>query len=419
MPDVKDPMLEPIPPAPALLGSWRDALVQIHARSTDLHIAQAKMEQAAGTSRSALAQALPKLSTSGTFTHLFTLPDPNVSGVPANQFIGTLDLRQPLLNLPSWNNVGTAKELQRSAEYTQKDIQRQLLAVVAQNAVAVITSERIAESNRVSLASALSTADLTRRRAALGASNAVDVLRAEQEVATSRAQLVAGDETVLRSREALGVALGYTGQWGVSPNVRVEELEQTAFGFCRPVPSVESRADVRAAVKSLDAAKKDRTTADYTFVPTVDLVSQLGYYSFQFRSPSLDHLSWYAGATATWLLFDGGDRYGQRRQKEALRTIAQETLTQTQRKATLEAIQAERNILVARATLEVASSARDIAKESARLSRVAFMNGSGTSFDLVDSAKRLREAEIDLLNKQFGVFQAEIAAFLAKADCSI
>ena len=63
--------------------------------------------------------------------------------------------------------------------------------------------------------------------------------------------------------------------------------------------------------------------------------------------------------------------------------------------------------------------ARDIAKERARLSRIAFVNGSGTSFDLVDSAKQLREAEIDLLNQQFAVFRAEIAAFLAKSDCSI
>jgi len=419
MPDIKDPMLEPVPPAPSLLGSWQDALKQIRARSTTLHRAQAQIEQAEGVSRSAVAQAAPTLSTTGTGTHLFTLPNPNPYGVPSNQFVGTLDFKAHVFNPYVWSGISTARENARAAALSEKDVQRTLLATIAQDAVAGITNERIVESNRVSLASALSTADLTKRRAALGAANAVDVLRAEGDVATARALIVSGDETLRITREALGADLGYTGQWGVSPNIRVEDLQRTAAQICRLVPTTDSRADVRAAAKSVDAAKQDRKTADYLYSPTVDLTSQAGYFSFPFRSPSLDHWAWGGGISATWVIFDGGDRYGQRRQKEAAVRIAQETLTQTQRAAALQALQAERGILVARATLDVSARARDVAKEQARLSRLAFVNGSGTSFDLVDSAKRLREAEIDLLNKQFGVFQAEIAAFLAKSDCSI
>jgi hypothetical protein len=37
----------------------------------------------------------------------------------------------------------------------------------------------------------------------------------------------------------------------------------------------------------------------------------------------------------------------------------------------------------------------------------------------VDSARALREAEIDLLIRQFQVFQARLTAFLSKANCSI
>jgi outer membrane protein TolC len=247
----------------------------------------------------------------------------------------------------------------------------------------------------------------------------VDVLRAEQEVATSRAQLVAGDEAVRQARETLGLALGVTGQYGVAADVNLDDLGRTARQLCREVPTVDTRADILVAKKAVEAAKRDRTTVDYTFLPTVNLLSSLAYSSTVIRSPNFEHVFWTVGAQAKWNIFDGGDRYGQQRQKEAAQTIAQETLIQAHRQAETEAIQTERNILVSQATLEVATGARDIAKESARLSRVAFLNGSGTSFDLVDSAKRLREAEIDLLNKEFGVFQAKIAAFLAKADCSI
>jgi len=247
----------------------------------------------------------------------------------------------------------------------------------------------------------------------------LDVLRIEQDVSNARAQVVAGDETLRQAREKLGASLGYTGQWGIAPTIQISDLVRTAAQICKPIPTIESRADVRAAAKSLDAAKSDRKTIDYLFIPTVEANAQGGYYSFKFRSPSTDHWAFFAGATATWALYDGGDRYGQRRQKEALEVIAREQLTQTRRDAELETIRAERAILVARSRLEVSTKTRDIAKEQARLSGIAFMNGSGTSLELVDSTSKHRAAEIDLLVKEFGVFQAELAAFLAKAECSI
>src|SRR5436190_1750684 len=72
MPDIKDPMLVPVPPAPNVLMSWKDALRQIRTRSTELHIARAQVNQKAGAETSAFAQAMPKLSTTGTGTHVFT-----------------------------------------------------------------------------------------------------------------------------------------------------------------------------------------------------------------------------------------------------------------------------------------------------------------------------------------------------------
>jgi outer membrane protein TolC len=419
MPDVKDPMLEPVPPAPDMVSTWRDALRLIHARSTELHTAQAKVLQAEGASRSALAPTLPRLSTTGAVTHNFTLPDPNPYGLPANQFVGSLDFKQSILNMAAWNNVGAKGELEEAAALGEKDVERTLIASVATAAAEVITNERIAESSRVSLASTLSAANLTKRRAALGAANSLDVLRIEQDVSNARAQVVAGDEALRQSRESLGSALGYTGQWGIAPNIQIADLVRTAVQICKPIQTIERRADVRAAAKSLDAAKKDRNTVDYTFVPTVDATAQGGYFSFPFRSPSLAHWALYAGATATWVIFDGGDRYGQRRQAQAAESIAREQLIQTRRIAELQTIRADRAILVARARLDVSTKTRDIAKEQARLSGIAFMNGSGTSLELVDSTSKHRAAEIDLLVKEFGVFQAELAAFLAKAECSI
>ena len=440
MPNVQDRMLEPVPPPANLLGSWRDALRFVHQRSTALHISRAQIDQANAQTRRALALALPRLTGTATVNRALLFGEgvvgatqvPSATGGaptivtrtgpipdPATTLNGALTVTQPLINFGAWYGVGTAKEREHVQEFSAQDTERRLLATVAQAAVSVITASRVAESSRVSLGSALSTLDLTKRRAALGAASAVDVLRAQQEVAQSRAAVVSNDEALRQTGEALGAALGDTASWGVSPEVHVEDLERTASQICRPLESIDTRADIRSAAKVLEAARRDRTAVDYTFAPTVDLSSTLGYVSARNRSPNGEHVAWSVGANLIWPLYDGGDRYGARRQTEAAAAIASETLTQKKRDATVQLTQADRAIAVAQANLEVSTTARDLARESSRLSRIAFVNGSGTSFDLVDSARRLREAEIDLLIKEFGVLQARLTAYLGRANCSI
>lgn len=428
-PDVKDPMLEPVPPAPNVLASWKDALRLVRQRSTALRISQAGVEQAKGLTERTQSASMPKLTGNANLNHHFLHgigTNFTAAGVQQNVSIptpdttlnGSLDLRQPLLNFGAWYSIGTAREREHVAELSLEDTQRQLLGTVAQSAVGVVTAGRVAEVSRVSLASALSTLDLTKRRAQLGAASAVDVLRAAQEVAQSRAQIVSADESLIRAREALGAALGDTIGWGVSADIRVEDLERTAGEVCRPIESLEARADIRSAAKAVDAAVRDQKSVDFTYVPTLDLVSSLGYTSLSARSPNNEHLTWTIGGQLVWPLYDGGDRYGLKRYNEAAVAIAREQLTQQKRTLVLQVLQADRAIAVAQATLEVSRSSRDLAKESARLSRLAFVNGSGTSFDLVDSARKLREAEIDLLIKDFQVFQARLTAFLARANCA-
>lgn len=430
LPAIQDPMLVPVPAAANQLGSWRQAIELVRARATSLRISHAQVEQAEGASQQAWATALPKLTGNANLTRYLLLgtgtnfgpkgivPNDTIPD-PATRFNASVGFDQPLVALSSWYSIRTAKERIRAAELGEKDAQRISLAGVAQAAVAEVTASRVAESSRVSLAGALSTLDLTKRRAQLGAATAVDVLRADQEVAQSRAQVVSADESLRQAREALGAALGDPRAWAVSPDIQVDDLARTAAQVCRPVDNVETRADILAAQKTLDAAKRDRNQVDYSYVPTVDLVSTLGYQSTLIGSANGKHVNWTAGATLVWPLFDGGDRLGQARIRDAEAETARQQLIQQKRNLAIQVVQADRAVIVAQANVQVAIQNRDIARESARLSRLAFINGSGTSFDLVDSARRLREAEINLLVQDFGVFQAKIAAYLARANCAI
>jgi outer membrane protein TolC len=205
----------------------------------------------------------------------------------------------------------------------------------------------------------------------------------------------------------------------VAPDIRVEDLSRTANEVCKTVEGVDTRADVLAASRTLEAAKRDRQAVTYTYFPTLDLTSSLSYTNATLISPNGEHVNWSVAGILVWPIYDGGIRYGLRKINEGAVTIANEQLVQKKRDATLQIVQADRSIVVAEANVQVATTARDVARESARLARLAFVNGSGTSFDLVDNTRRLREAEIDLLIREFRVFQARLTAYLARANCSI
>jgi outer membrane protein TolC len=299
------------------------------------------------------------------------------------------------------------------------ETERLEVATVANAIVAVVTAERLAEVSRVSLQSALSTLDLNRRRAELGASSTVDVLRSEQEVSITRSQVVTANEGVLRAREALGLALGSTDGWGIAPDIRLDSLATDAKASCTQERDVRTRPDVRAADANARLAERDAKAPSYDFWPTIDAVSTVAYNSIDENTANREHVTWTIGAVLTWPIYDGGARYATRAARSAQAVVAREQLTDLQRRASVEVTQAYRGVTTAEHNLAIARKTRDISFETARLARVAFLNGSGTSFDLVDTARQLREAELDLAIQEFEVLRARITALLALATCRV
>jgi outer membrane protein TolC len=431
LPQVDDPMLAPPPPAPHVLGTWQEALATLRRDSTSLKTAQARIEQARAQARVALSSALPTLRGSASVTqHLLrgeSGPFVNQAGMvgqsrtipdPSFQWNASLGLDVPLLATEAWYRHGTAKDVIESSMLDAKEVERQQVALAAAAIIDVVTTERLAEVSRVSLASALSTLNLTKRRAELGAASTVDVLRVEQEVSDSRAQVVTSHETLLRARETLGNALGSAEPWGVTPQIQLDNLAADARTSCTVETSVDQRPDVRAASAAVGIAERDVKAVDYGFVPTINAQSALTYWSP--RSPiNNEHVTWTIGAVLNWNIYDGGVRTGNRGVFRANLELSRQQLTDARRRAQIEVSQAMRGVEVANANLAVSTRSREIATETARLTQVAYLNGTGTSFDLVDSARRLRAAEIDLAIKEFQVLQAKITALLALATCRV
>ncbi len=425
MPDVSDPLLEPPPPPAHVLASWQQGVQLVRDQSVTIRVARANILRAQADVKIALAPALPQLAGSGSVNrYLLRGEVPNGAGgtikipVPPTIWNAGVTLTVPLFRPAAWYDYGSAKDNVDANRLSTQETERQVVALVADRIVGVVTAERLAEVSRSSLRAALSTVDLTKRRAALGASNTLDVLRVESEASLSRSQVVSTTESLILAREALGSALGSSESWDVTPDIRLDSLAAEAQRNCHLETDLQDRSDIRAANATLGVAERNVKAVDYRYLPTVDAQSTFSVQDPRFPQTNR-HENWTVSGVLTWEIYDGGLRGGQRTAARAEADVARADLFETRRSARLQVRQTLRNVQVAEANLAVSAKTREIDAETARLSKISFLNGSGTSFDLVLTESALRVAEADLAVKEFNVTEAKIAAILAMSTCQL
>jgi outer membrane protein, multidrug efflux system len=429
--EVNDPLLTPVPPAQQRINSWKEAMSLATARTVDLRNALINIRRAEASSQIALAGVLPTLTGNASVnqTILRTITQPltgntEVQSFPANArtYTGSLTLNVPIIAPQAWYAIGTADRSIEISKMSYADQRRQLVALLASSMVNVITSERVADLNRIGLRNALERLKLTQRRVELGAASKLDLVRIQQDAAVASAQIVTANESLIQARESLGLGLGFNHPVGVSPNVSLKTITQDALSMCHATESIDYRPDVMAANKQIELAERKVTDVNLGFLPTVSLQSTYSVSAQPFVNTLVDKTigvqSWSVAGVLRWNIYDGGVRYGSLKDTRAQVEQARLTYENVRRQVNIEAARAKRSITVADKSLTISTKARDLAKEADRLARLNFELGVGTTLDLVDAARRLREAEVQLAVKEFEAFQAHIKALLTQATCS-
>jgi multidrug efflux system outer membrane protein len=427
-PHVDDPMLGPVPPPKSVLSSWDEGIAYLRARSTDLRIVLEQALQAEAQTRIALAAYLPTIAGTGVYMHnLLTNPAPggqaftgvgfsSSSRVPTSDtFTGNIQLQQALINAQAFDAISVDELSEDAAKLSVEDEKRTLALSIANQIVAVVTAEREAEINRVGLKVALEQLEITARKQALGAANGIDVVRARQNAANARATLVTGDESLRQAREALGLALGVPEEMGVAPNVNIDGLAQSAMSSCRVVHELDERADIAAARTRLEVAKRNLRNVYFQFLPTIGAQSTLAASS---TAPGgYPNPTWNVQGVLSVPIWDGGARYGLLRNARAAENIAAQQLEALRRQATIQVEQAQRQLVVAETSDNVAREQRDLAAQNDQMTQMAYMAGQGTSLELVTASEAHRQAELNLALQDFGVVKARVLAVLALATC--
>jgi len=424
-PAVDDPDLKPLPPAKHAVASWEEITTDLRARSVDLRIAIDEVGRAEAQRQVAFAGVLGNITATGTYTHNFLTTTSTVVGStglvtttsPTPDFAtGGVSANIAVIAPRVWNAIHFADVNIDVQKASRDDVMRVLAALVANDALTVVTTEHIAELNRVGLRQALERYELAKRKTSLGAGTGLDVVRAQQDVESARATLVTGDENARQAREALGVALGVPEDVSVAGDLDVLTLANQVLAQCRAASSIEERPDVIAARERVHLARVNTWDVKTQFFPTLTLQSSLGTTSISYINPQT---TWNLQAVLSWNLWEGGARYGNLRDANLQVLEAQEHLDGLRRTALIQVVQAVRGVQVAEQTRTVLTRTRDLAKEVDRLTRAGFLTGAFTSLDLVVAAAALRQAEINLAVADYNVIKEKILAVLQLATCPL
>lgn len=425
-PPIDDPMLAPVPPAPRAVAGWDDALGDVRARSTDLHIAYARVTQAEGGARVALAAMLPSISGSLTGSHQFlTKSARSIDPVSGNVTVTTTPTENALsagasvsvslVNARSLFGLETAHRSEQAARLSVEDEKRVLTLALATTMLSVLTAERVAQLARVGVRSALERQALTKVRERLGAATSLDLVRGQQDVAASRTTLVNADESLRQAREALGLALGVPIATGLGSGVDANAIEHGASSACVEIKSLEERPDLQLARVQAEIAARGVTDVWLQFLPTLSAPSNIGAgVNDAARGPAP---TWSLSAVLSVPVWDGGARYGLLTSARASTDQSIQQLEALRRNTTVDGIQARRAVDVAQQSLDVSKQVRDLAAEVDRLTRTGYERGQGTSLDLVVAASALRQADVNLALQEFAVVRTRVTAALTFARC--
>ena len=216
------------------------------------------------------------------------------------------------------------------------------------------------------------------------------------------------------SRESLGGVLGSPTPLAAPAELDLLGFERAIATTCHVGSDIEKRADVAAARDRVTIAERQINDAKLMFAPVLGVGSQVAYASAVTLGPND---TWTVGAGLTLPLYDGGLRYGAMRDAAAAAEQARQALATIRVDAMIESARALRAVGVDTAARDVAKEQRDLAARIDTRTREGYVNGLGTSLDLVTSAQGLRQAEINLVLQDFQLAQARAGAVLVNAEC--
>jgi outer membrane protein TolC len=379
--------IEAAPVVPRI--TFADAVRRALERNPTVGVALADIARADALVKEARAGWFPTLVGNGSYSRL-DHDRPNDPGKPvvldANQWYGNLTLTVPLVAAPGWTAEQLAKDNRHTAEASAADVRR-LIAQATGNAFITVIAQRLQlRSNETAIVNAKAHADYAHTRLLGGIGRSIDDVRSQQDLATVLANRQAFLTGLARAREALGVLVG--------SNEPLDAVEAIDFGalptLATALDESERRTDVVAQQARIGAAATARKDVWANYAPYLAAVAQPFAQSGQVILPNF---GWQVGLVLSLPLYDGGQRTGLARQRDAELLEARLQLDSVLRQARSDVRVAFEAMLRADSALASAREAAILAKRAYELAVVAYKAGATTNLEVLDAARQARDAD--------------------------
>jgi outer membrane protein len=328
---------------------------------------------------------------------------------PRNQSTISADLSVPLLAASRWAAASQARDQIEVATLSTADVRKQIGVATAQTYLAIIAQRRQLDVNARARDAAAAHLDYSDRRLAQGAGTRLNQLRAAQEVSTDEARLENARLAVRRAQEALGVLMAANGPVDASaepifdiPPAQTISDETAWMG---------ARSDLRLSVATERAFERVWHDSSKDYLPTATAA-----FDPQVLTPSgafTASRSWRFSISVSQPLFDGGQRKGLSKFREAAANASKLALTSLQIQARSEVRLAQEVVQSSERALVSVRLASQQAGEVLSITNTAFEAGATTNLEVIDAERSARDAESAVAIAEDAVRTARLALLVA------
>lgn len=386
--------------APAL--TLERAIALAASRNERAQIARERVVVAEAQVEKARSFFLPEVTLRGSYTR--RAYDSAFRTKNALSAVGALDLT--LFNASAFPLYRRAKLEQELESLESREAERRLAFDVAGAFLATLSDRAIldaAEHRREFARQALEDAR-ARFAAALVSSN--DVTRPELELATADRELTRARLAVAAARRELGYLIGAEVPEELAPPFDAfGALTATVAGAKALITQAEAaRLDLAARRTAVESAEALAGEPLLRLLPTLELSAQV--QATNEAGLSGHDLDGFVAVNLSWPIYDGGERYADRRAALALARIAAEEERAAARRAAIDVELALLQIGESRAARAQAAIAHRLALQNATESAELYREGLASALEVGDANLRLFEAEVGEVREEYGLLLA-------------
>ena len=395
-----EPHPEPILAARETRVTLQGAVAQALAKNPTYATALLEIRRAEAVVRETRAAWLPTLYGNGGFTHLDgKRVSQGIVVESQNELSANLTLTVPLIMTRQWMTTEESKFGADATAATSADVRRTVAYAVGQAYLAVYAQKFVIEVDETARDNARGHADYALQRYSGGVGNRLDEVRARQEVATDDALVQQANAQLVAAKEVLGILVGTEGPLDTAEEASLAAPPSVNDGLTEAA----HRTDVLALDARWNAAKKTVRDAWSDYAPSLVGVAQ-PFYQNPAIIPSVPMNGYALELLLTVPLYDGGLRYGQHKERDALQDEAKVAYEAGLRQARSDVRTAFEAMHRADDALRSSRDAAKLARQALDLANLAYRGGAVTNIEVIDAERQERDAAT----------QAEVAADTAR-----